>query len=150
MAVPKRVAAHIIRKPVVETAVCEVIENAGETSRVDIRDLRHMLADSSAPIDLETDIEVCAEPAERTSAVRSTRLAHTLRRAETAPIAPVPAVTVQMTALVTDIEPEPPPVLADVVEHEPTPAPVHNRTALYATAVAVVVAAVGLMLVVMM
>jgi len=127
---PRRVAAHIIRKPVVESAVCEVIENAGETSRVDLRELRHMLADSS--VDLETDIEVCAEPAEPASIARSTRLAHTVRRAGTAPVVPEPTVTVQVA-----------------VACEPEPAPPRDRTTIYAAAAAVVAAA-ALLLVVMM
>jgi hypothetical protein len=141
MAVPRRVAAHIVRKPVVESAVCGVIEAPGETTRVDLRELRHMLADTSAPIDLETDIEVCAESAEEISVVRPTRLAHTFRRAESAPIATEPAVTVEMPALVADVEPTP---------QLPEVEPVQNRTAIYATAAAVVVAAVGLLLVVIM
>jgi hypothetical protein len=147
MAVPRRVAAHIVRKPVVESAVCEVIETAGETTRVDLRELRHMLADTSAPIDLETDIEICAESEERTAA-RSTRLAHTFRRAESAPIVQEPAVTAQMVALVDDVE-ELAPQVVDV-EPELAPAPARSRTAIYATAGAVVVAAVGLLLVVIM
>lgn len=107
-AAPKRVAAHIIRKPAVEPAVCEVIENPAETSRVDVRELQHMLAkSSSSPIDLETDIEVVADAVDA-PAQKPTRLAHTVRRADSAPIvaepALVPAVTVEMPA----IQAEPP------------------------------------------
>jgi hypothetical protein len=131
VAAPKRVAAHIIRKPVAESAVCEVIENPGETSRVDLRQLQHMLADTAAPIDLETDIEICAEPADQAPVARSTRLAHTVRRAESAPIAPEPDVTVEMA-----------------VACEPEEAPRHGRATIYAAA-AVVVSAIGLLLVVL-
>lgn len=130
----KRVAAHIIRKPVVESAVCEVIENAGETSRVDLRQLQHMIADTKAPIDLETEIEVCTESAEPSA--RSTRLAHTVRRAESAPIVapePEPAATVEMAPLVAAVE--------------PVAVPARDRTTIYAAA-AFVLAAVALLVVV--
>lgn len=136
-AAPKRVAAHIIRKPAVEPAVCEVIENPAETSRVDVRELQHMLAkSSSAPIDLETDIEVVADTAEA-PAPKPTRLAHTVRRADSAPIvAEPPAVTVEMPA----IQAEP------IVAAAP---PARDRWTMVAVG-ALAVASVGLLVAVLM
>ena len=144
--VAKRVAAHVIRKPVVD-AIPEAIpelQAAHETTRVDLRELQHMLTSTAPPVDLETDIEVCAESSEPASVARSTRLAHTVRRADSQaeqPLEVVPAATVEMRAI--QIE-------AAHAAAEPDPAPVarrRDRATVYAAAV-FVLAAIGLVVVV--
>jgi hypothetical protein len=146
--VSKRVAAHVIRKPVVE-AIPEAVpemQAAHETTRVDMRELQHILT-SSVPVDLETDIEVCAESSEPAAVVaRSTRLAHTVRRAESQAEPATPGTTVEMQAMQIEAahaaaEPDPVPV----AQIEPPRRRV--RTTYYAAA-AFVVAAISLVAVV--
>jgi hypothetical protein len=143
--VSKRVAAHVIRKPVVE-AIPEAVpemQAAHETTRVDMRELQHILT-SSVPVDLETDIEVCADSSEPTVVARSTRLAHTVRRAESQ--AEPAGATVEMQAIQIEAahaaaEPDPVPV----AQIEP---PRRRARTTYYAAAAFVVAAISLVAVV--
>ncbi|MFT3695096.1 MAG: hypothetical protein QM831_18305 [Kofleriaceae bacterium] len=153
---PKRVAAHIIRKPTAQPveAVCEVIENPGETSRVDVRELQKLMTKSSSvPVDLETDIEVVAEASQQMPVAKPSRLAHTVRRAESAPIiAPLavePAATVEMPAVVVAMDE--PAETAPIVVAVPVMAmaPPRDRWTIVAVG-ALAVASVGLALAILM
>ena len=121
------------------------MQAAHETTRVDMRELQHILTSTSPPVDLETDIEVCAEPSEPAVVARSTRLAHTVRRAESqaeavaAPGATVEMQAIQIAAAHAAAEPDLAPLVAEPRRRD--------RTAYYAAA-AFVVAAISLVAVV--